>query len=108
MRHNLQKRQEIGRIHEMSNQDVQQGVRPFCQFFNGKSRCHGADNGFFAFEPSTMGQNNFEILMAKEPTIEETVGNGFDYQYKLYGAMIHEVFRTEAGAVFDAITDIGT
>jgi len=68
----------------------------------------GTDNVFFAFAPTTEGQNNFEILVAKEPTVEETSGNGFDPQYKLYTALIHHAYRTDAGATFDAITDIGT
>jgi hypothetical protein len=72
------------------------------------AKASGADNVFFAFAPQTEGQNNFEILVAKEPTLEETVGNGFDPQYKLYSALIHEIYRSDAGAVCDAITDIGT
>jgi len=71
-------------------------------------KASGADNVFLAFAPSTNGQNNMEILIAKEPTLEETVGNGFDPQYKLYSALIHEIYRSDAGAVYDTITDVGS
>jgi len=71
-------------------------------------KASGTDNIFLAFAPQTEGQNNIEYLIAKEPTLEETVGNGFDPRYKIYAAMIHEIYRSDAGAVFDSITDIGT
>lgn len=98
--------------HDWLRKLVSDGIWETTKIANGDGTAFagasGTDNVFFAYAPQTEGQNNFEILVAKEPTVEETSGNGFDPQYKLYSALIHHAYRANAGAVYDAITDIGT
>ena len=94
------------------NRQVTGQIRPTNSIATGDGTAFGGttgtDNVMFVFQPQSMGQNNFELLIAKQPTLEDLSQGKFDPQFKLYAAMIHEIFRSDAGAVLDAITDLGT
>lgn len=68
----------------------------------------GTDATQTMIEPITMGQNNFELLIAQEWTSIDltSMHGGWGLTMKLYGAYIHEIYRSNAGAVIDGITDL--
>ena len=63
-------------------------------------------NGMYLFEPSTLGNNNFEVLTAKDYTLEDLSAGKFDPQWKLYCAKVHEIYRAYAAADVYSIDEL--
>ena len=73
---------------------------------NAGTQASGTDATQTMIQPSTNGQSNFTILRAQNWITEDLSAGRHGLRLKVYGAMIHEIFRTNAGSCVDGITDL--
>ena len=73
---------------------------------NAGSAASGTDATQTMVEPTTNGQRNMAVLVAQNWTTEDLSAGRHGLRIKVYGALIHELFRANAGAQIDGITDL--
>ena len=77
---------------------------------NSGTQASGTDAVQLLLQPTIGDSNNttilnYGLLVGQDWTIDD-LGPVWGIKYKIYGAMIHHMFRTNAGAAVDGITDL--